>query len=158
VIGALQETTRARLEELVRDFPDRPAALIAALYVVQEEENHLTEENLSGLAAFLGMPKSQVYQTATFYSLFEFGPQGRHIIRICRSICCFLRGGDAIYDHLRRRLGIGPEETTPDGRFTLKLSECLALCNRAPSMMIDEKCFGPLTPDEVDRILETYHD
>ncbi len=154
--AALKEKTVARLEDLFRDFPIRSAALIPALYIVQEEENHLTEENLTALAAVIEMPKSQVYQTATFYSLFSFEPQGRHVIRLCRSICCFLRGGDAIFEHLTGRLGIGPDQTTPDGLFTLKMSECLALCDRSPSMMVDDQCFGPLTPEEVDKIVGEY--
>lgn len=155
-MSALTPATLARLAELMRDYPNGAAALISALFLVQAEQSYLTEESLSELAAFLDMPKSQVYETATFYSLFEFGPQGRHVIRMCRSICCYLRESDALLAHVQRRLSIGPEETTADGRFTLKMSECLALCNRAPSMMIDDRTFGPLTPQEFDRILEEF--
>lgn len=151
----LKERTRARLSELLRDFPSPPAALIPALYIVQEEET-LDEASLTGLAAFLDMPKSQVYQTATFYSLFDFGPRGRHTIRLCRSICCFLRGGDDILTALTESLGIGPGETTPDGIFSLRMSECLAACDRAPCLQVDDSVHGPLTPDGVDAVLEKY--
>jgi NADH-quinone oxidoreductase subunit E len=155
-MGALKTVTLRRLEELFGDFPDRPAALIPSLYIVQEEENHLTEENLSGLADLLDMPKSSVFETATFYSLFSFKPQGRHVIRLCRSICCWLNGSDALEEAVRASLGVGFEQPTPDGRFILKHSECLAACDRAPAIQVDDRIFGPVTPAEIAGILEQF--
>ncbi len=111
---------------------------------------------IGALAAVLDMPKSQVYQTATFYALFSFAPQGKHVVRLCRSICCYLSGSDALLAHAEKRLGIGDGETTADGLFTLRLAECLAACDRAPAMMIDDKTYGPLTAEDFDRIIGEY--
>jgi NADH-quinone oxidoreductase E subunit len=155
-MAALKPATMARLEELFTDFPNRPAALIPALYIVQDEENHLTEENLSALADVLDMPKSAIYETATFYSLFSFDPRGRHIIRLCRSICCYLKGSDRLEEAMEKILGIREGETTPDGRFTYYLSECLAACDRAPMIQINEEIFGPIGPEDLPRILEAF--
>lgn len=152
----LSDRTLARLEELLRDFPNRQSALIPSLYVVQEEENHLTEENLQALARVLRMPASRIYETATFYSLFTFAPRGRHVIRLCRSICCWLRGGDALLAAIQEKLAIGPDETTGDGRFTLRTAECLAACDRAPALQIDDVVYGPVGAGDLDGILEEH--
>lgn len=155
-MAGLKEKTRERLEDLFLYYPDRPAALIPALFLVQEEQNHLTEESLDDLADVIGMPKSTIYETATFYSLFSFEPQGKHIIRICRNICCFLRGSDKILAGIEKVLGVGVDETTPDGLFTLQVVECLAACDRAPAMMIDEKTYGPLKTEDLEDIFGEY--
>ncbi len=155
-MAALKPATIRRLEELFGDFRDRPSALIPALFIVQEEENHLTTDNLSALADLLDMPKSSVYETATFYSLYSFAPQGRHVIRLCRSICCWLNGSDALEETVRERLGVGFEQVTPDGRFILRHSECLAACNLAPAIQVDDRIFGPVTAADIAGILEEF--
>jgi NADH-quinone oxidoreductase subunit E len=155
-MGRLKESTVALLEDLFLDYPDRPAALLSALYVVQSEENHLSEEGLSHLADIMQMPKSVIYETVTFFTLFYRKPLGRHIIRACRNICCYLRGSDQVVARLEEVLGVKAGETTPDGLFTLELSECLGACDQAPMMMIDDRIFGPLEGRDIEGILEEY--
>ena len=102
------------------------------------------------------MPKSIIYEVVTFYHLYSTKPRGKNIILICQNLCCYLRGSDEIYQAVREELGIGPGETTDDGRFTLETAECLAACERAPAMMVNEETFGPLDPDRVKEILRKY--
>jgi NADH-quinone oxidoreductase subunit E len=153
---SIPESTRERLRELFERFPRRPDALLTALYIVQEDCNNLAPEVLSELAEIMEMPKSIMYEVVTFYHLYSTKRRGRNIILICQNLCCYLRGSDEIYQAVYEELGIRPGETTEDGRFTLETAECLAACERAPAMMINEKTFGPVDPAQVKKILKKY--
>jgi NADH-quinone oxidoreductase subunit E len=148
--------TRERLAKLFAEYRRKPDALLTALYLVQAECNHLSEPVLSELAEIMEMPKSVIYEVVTFYALYSTKPQGRNIIMVCQNLCCFLRGTDEVIMALTRELGIRPGETTPDGRFTLRPVECLAACERAPALQINEKLLGPVAPADVPRILAEY--
>ena len=148
--------TRARLAELFARFPRKPDALLTALYIVQEDCNNLAPEVLDELAEIMAMPKSIIYEVVTFYHLYSTNPRGKNIILICQNLCCYLRGSDEIYRAVYDELGIRPGETTGDGRFTLETAECLAACERAPAMMINEKTFGPVDPEQVRKILREF--
>lgn len=137
--------------------PDRRrSAVLAALHEVQHENGgHLTVELMDAVADYLGLPPIQVYEVASFYSMFETKPVGRHSVSICKNISCMLRGADEIVEHVERKLGIRLGESTPDGRIHLKCEEeCLAACAGAPMMMVDHKYYENLTPEMVDRILD----
>jgi len=148
--------TRERLVELFARFPRKPDALLTALYIVQEDCNNLAPEVLDELAEIMEMPKSIIYEVVTFYHLYSTKPRGKNIILICQNLCCYLRGSDEIYQTVFEEIGIRPGETTEDGRFTLETAECLAACERAPAMMINEKTFGPVDPEQVKEILKGY--
>ena len=153
----LKDTTVAKLKELMKEYPIRQGALLPALYMVQAEEgNYLTKDHLTHIAAVMGLPKSLIYEVVTFYMLFYLEPRGKHTIRLCRNLCCFVRGSDELLDHLEGILGIKAGETTPDGLFSLELSECLAACERAPMIMINEKTFGPLKNEDLKPLLDQY--
>jgi NADH-quinone oxidoreductase subunit E len=150
---------RDEIDHWVAKFPpDRKrSAVISALHAVQHEQGYLTEDAMNAVAAYLGLPAVQVYEVASFYSMFETKPCGRHHISVCTNISCMLRGGEAILAHVERRLGVTVGESTPDGRFFLKAEEeCLAACNGAPMMMVDHVYFENLTPETVDRILDEH--
>jgi NADH-quinone oxidoreductase subunit E len=155
-VQVIPESTRERLRELFERFPRKPDALLTALYIVQEDCNNLASEVLDELAAVMEMPKSIMYEVVTFYHLYSTKPRGRNIILICQNLCCYLRSSDEIYQAVYEELGISPGETTEDGRFTLETAECLAACERAPAMMINEKTFGPVDPVQVKAILKKY--
>jgi NADH-quinone oxidoreductase subunit E len=155
-IQLIPESTRERLRELFQRFPRKPDALLTALYIVQEDCNNLAPEVLDELAAIMEMPKSIMYEVVTFYHLYSTRPRGKNIILICQNLCCYLRGADEIYQAVFEELGIRPGETTEDGRFTLETAECLAACERAPAMMVNEKTFGPVDPEQVRKILREY--
>jgi NADH-quinone oxidoreductase subunit E len=139
--------------------PDRRrSAVLAALRAAQHENNgYLTRELMDGIADYIGLPPIQVYEVATFYSMFETKPVGRHHVSVCTNISCMLCGGEEILAHVEQRLGIRVGESTPDGRFFLKQEEeCLAACTGAPMMMVDHVFYEHLTPARVDEILDQH--
>ena len=159
VRGTLSPHVRAEIDRWVAKFPpDRKrSAVIAALHAVQHEHGYLAQPDMDAVADYLGLQPIQVYEVATFYSMFETRPVGRHHISVCTNISCMLCGGEEILAHVERRLGIKVGESTPDGRFYLKQEEeCLAACNGAPMMMVNHVYFENLTPDKVDRILDDH--
>jgi NADH-quinone oxidoreductase subunit E len=155
----LSEHVRHEIDHWVAKFPPdrRRSAVISALHAVQHEQGFLTQQSMDAVAAYLGLPPIQVYEVATFYSMFETKPCGRHHVSVCTNISCMLRGGEAILEHVEKRLGVKVGESTPDGRFFLKQEEeCLAACNGAPMMMVDHVYYENLTPEAVDRILDEH--
>jgi NADH-quinone oxidoreductase subunit E len=155
----LSQHVRDEIDVWVAKFPPerRRSAVIAALHAVQHENGYLTEQTMDAVASYLGLPAIQVYEVASFYSMFETKPVGRHHISVCTNISCMLCGGEEILAHVERRLGIKVGESTADGRFFLKQEEeCLAACNGAPMMMVDHVYFENLTPEKVDRILDEH--
>ena len=115
---------------------------------------YLTTELMDAIADYLELPPIAVYEVATFYSMYEHEPVGRHKICICTNISCMLCGSDEVVAHLQKRLGIKLGETTADGRFTLKEVECLGACVDAPMFQIDRKYYAKLTPEVIDQILD----
>ncbi|HXF82919.1 MAG TPA: NADH-quinone oxidoreductase subunit NuoE [bacterium] len=153
---ALSASALAEIRRLMARFPHRQSALLGALFVAQDEAGALSPEVVAEVAAALELPASEVASVASFYHLYRFKPQGRHLIQVCTNISCLLNGCDRIVEHLSRRLGIAVGETTPDGRFTLRTAECLAACDAAPVMMVGPDRHGPLTPEQIEAILEAY--
>jgi NADH-quinone oxidoreductase subunit E len=154
----LSAHVREEIDHWMAKFPaDRQrSAVIAALHAVQHE-NHgfLTVPLMDAVAAYLSLLPIQVYEVATFYSMFETKPVGRHSISVCTNISCMLRGSDEIVEHIERKLGIKTGESTADGKFYLKREEeCLAACCGAPMMMVDHQYFENLTPQKVDQVLD----
>jgi NADH-quinone oxidoreductase subunit E len=155
--AALSEHTRAEIDRWVARFPAgrQRSAVIAALRAAQEQnQGYLTAPLMDAVAAYLKLPPIQVYEVASFYSMFETHPCGRHHVSVCTNISCMLRGGEELLAHVEKRLGIRVGESTPDGRIFLKQEEeCLAACTGAPMMMVDHVYHENLTNDAVDRIL-----
>lgn len=149
---------REEIDRWVARFPPgrQRSAVIAALHAAQHENHgYLTREIMEGVASYLGMPAIQVFEVASFYSMFETRPVGRRSISVCTNISCMLCGGEKILAYVEKKLGIRVGESTPDGRFHLKQEEeCLAACCGAPMMMVDHKYHENLTPARVDEILE----
>ena len=154
----LSSHVREEIDRWVAKFPEgrQRSAVIAALHAAQHEnKGFLTAEIMNAVAAYLDLPPIEVYEVATFYSMFETKPVGHHSISVCTNISCMLRGSQEIVDHIEKRLGIGTGESTPDGKFYLKREEeCLAACCGAPMMMIDHVYYENLTTDKVDEILD----
>ena len=155
----LSSHAREEIDHWVAKFPEgkQRSAVISALRIVQHEnEGFLTPELMDAVAEYLDLPGIQVYEVATFYSMFVTKPVGRHSISVCTNIACMLCGSDRIVEHIENRLGIKTGESTPDGKFYLKREEeCLAACVGAPMMMLDHKFYENLTPEKVDKILDS---
>ncbi|MCG8325735.1 MAG: NAD(P)H-dependent oxidoreductase subunit E [Thiotrichales bacterium] len=154
----LSEHAKAEIDRWIEKYPEdrKQSAVIAALREVQHEnQGYLTTGLMDAVAEYLDMPKIAVYEVASFYSMLETEPVGRHSISVCTNISCMLRGGEAIVEHLESKLGIKLGESTPDGRCFLKREEeCLAACCGAPMMMVDHKFYVRLTPGKVDEIID----
>jgi len=156
--ASLPDHVREELDLWIDRFPEgrQRSAIIAGLRAAQHEnQGYLTQELMDAVAGYLSVPPVQVYEIATFYSMFETGKVGRHCVSVCTNVSCMLRGAEELVEHIERKLGIRIGETTPDGRIYLKREEeCLAACCGAPMMMVDHKYFENLTPDGVDEILD----
>ena len=154
----LSEHTRHEIDGWLERFPEegKRSAVIGALHAAQHQNGgYLTQELMDAVADYMALPKVQVYEIATFYSMFETKPVGRHSISVCTNISCMLCGGDEIQEYIEKKLGIKVGESTPDGRIYLKNEEeCLAACKGAPMMMVDHVYHEDLTPEKVDRILD----
>ena len=148
----------AEIERWKARFPDdrQRSAVIGALHAVQHEiGGYLTAEHMNAVAEYLDLPSIQVYEVATFYSMFQTKPVGRHNVAICTNVSCMLRGAEDIVRHVEKKLAIKLGESTDDGRIYLKREEeCLAACCGAPMMMVDHVYHENLTVDRVDEILD----
>ena len=154
----LSDHVKEEIEHWKARFPaDRQrSAVIGALHAVQHEnEGYLTAEQMNAVAEYLDLPTIHVYEVATFYSMFQTKPVGRHNVAICTNVSCMLRGADDIVEHVENKLGVKLGESTEDGRIYLKREEeCLAACCGAPMMMVDHKYHENLTKEQVDEILD----
>ncbi len=155
----LSDHAREHIDHWVAKYPpDRKrSAVLAALREVQHENGgYLTVELMDAVADYLELPAIAVYEVASFYSMFELQPVGRHSISLCTNISCMLCGSDEILRHLEKKLGIKLGESTPDGKFFLKREEeCLAACAFAPMMQINHVYYENLTTEKVDQILDS---
>lgn len=154
----LSDHARDEIERWVAKFPHgrQRSAVIAALHIVQHEnQGYLTPALMNAVARYLSLDPVQVYEVATFYSMFETEPVGRHCVSVCTNVSCMLRGSDSIVAHIEQKLGIKTGDSTGDGRIFLKVEEeCLAACTGAPMMMVNHRFYENLTPAVVDGILD----
>ncbi|WP_207062819.1 NADH-quinone oxidoreductase subunit NuoE [Motiliproteus sp. SC1-56] len=150
----LSPLERQEIEAECAHYPERRAAAIEGLKVVQKHRGWVSDGSLQALAELLQMPVGELEGVATFYNLIFRQPVGRHVILLCDSVCCWIKGRDDLNRRLCQRLGIKPGETSADGQFTLLPTVCLGDCDRAPTLMIDHQQHGNLTPEKIDRLLD----
>ncbi len=155
-VSPLSESSRAEIDRWIAKYPPdrKQAAVMAALNIAQEQNGGwLSVELIEAVADYLDMPPIAVHEAATFYTMYDLKPVGRHKVCVCTNISCQLNGSSRIMSHIQKRLGIKPGETTSGGKFTLKEVECLGACGGAPMMMLDRTYYENLTPEKVDEIL-----
>lgn len=152
----LSETERSAIEHEMHHYEDPRAASIEALKIVQKARGWVPDGACDAIGAILGIPASDVEGVATFYSQIFRVPVGRHIIRVCDSMTCYIGGHESVLDSIRNEIGIEPGQTSPDGRFTLIPVCCLGNCDKAPALMIDDDTFGDVQPGGVAQLLEAY--
>jgi NADH-quinone oxidoreductase subunit E len=143
--------------EIAKYPPDqKQSAVMSALIIAQDEKGWLSSETMEFVAKYLGMPPVQVYEVATFYSMYNLKPTGRYKLTVCTNLPCGLQGALAAADHLRGKLGVDFNETTPDGRFTLKEGECFGACAMAPVVLVNnKKMHDYMTNEKLDQLLES---
>jgi NADH-quinone oxidoreductase subunit E len=157
----LSDHLQDEIEDWISRYPldQKQSAVLGALRALQHEEGYLPVEKMDAIAEYLEIPAMAVYEVASFYSMFELEPVGKHTISVCTNLSCMLRGSDEIVAHLKNKLGIDIGETTPDGKFYLKQEEeCLAACCGAPMMQVDHVYKENLTIEKVDEILKELGD
>lgn len=150
--------SKQMIDHWIAKYPpdQKQSAVMAALMIVQEAHGFLTPELMDAVAEYLDMPAIAVYEVASFYSMYEHKPCGRHVVNVCTNISCKLRGADAIVEHLENKLGVRVGETTSDGRFTLRAVECLGACVNAPMMQVNKAYHENLTVDTLDTVMEQF--
>jgi len=154
----LSPHTLEEIDEWVSRYPPehKKSALLAALRAAQHQnKGFLTVPLMDAVADYLQLSKIEVYEVASFYSMYELNPVARHNVAVCTNVCCMLMGSDSIVSHLEKKLNIKLGESTPDGRIYLKVEEeCLAACAGGPMMQVDHKYYTDLTPEKVDEIID----
>ncbi len=145
-----------RIDREIAKFPaeQKQSAVIAALAIAQDEKGWLATETMDYVAHYLGMPPIAVYEVASFYNMYNLEPGGRHKVAVCTNLPCALSGGADAAEHLKRCLGVGFNETTPDGRITLKQGECMGACGDAPVLLVNNKRMcSKMSQDKLDQLL-----
>jgi NADH-quinone oxidoreductase E subunit len=144
------------VDQIVSQYEHKQGALLPILHKVQDTYGYLVEDVLASIAEYLNIPSVDVFEIATFYFFFNTKPVGKNTIFVCDSISCYLQEKDLIIAQLEKELGIKPGETTPDGKFSLFTTSCIGACGRAPAMMINDRTYFELTPEEICQILKAY--
>ncbi len=144
------------IKDVCKSFGNKPGEVINVLHKVQGEYGYLPAEVQELVAKELGIPVSRVYGIVSFYSFFTMTPKGEHPISVCLGTACYVRGAEKVLDELKRQLGIGVGEVTPDGKFSLTCLRCVGACGLAPVIEVGEKVYGRMTPDRVKDVLAEY--
>jgi NADH-quinone oxidoreductase subunit E len=145
------------VKEIIARYPEgkQKSALLPVLHIAQEAGGGwLSVEAMDYVASLLKLEPIEVYEVATFYSMYNLKPVGKYIFEVCQTGPCMLKGSDQIIDYIKQKLGIGIGETTPDGMFTLKVVECLGACGYAPMMQLGKNYREHLTKEKVDQLIE----
>lgn len=153
-MSLLDDAARKEILEVTKRYPEKRAALLPALHVLQREQGWISREGMKEVAALLALRPADVLEVVTFYTMFNQKQIGRHHIQVCRNISCALLGARRITRHISGKLGIEVGESTPDGRFTLSEVECLGSCGTAPMLMLNDEYHENLTEPRVDEILD----
>ena len=148
-----------KIEYELTKYPanQRQAAVMSALRIVQTERGWLSQESITEVAQYLGIPEIAAMEVATFYNMYDLAPVGKYKVTVCTNISCMLRDSDEIVGHLKEKLDIGFNEVTADGKFCLKEGECMGACGGAPLMIVNNHTMHEfLTPEKVDKILDEF--
>lgn len=148
------EQSKQRFNDIVGRYPVRRAALLPVLHLAQEQFGYVSREVEEYVAEVMELPVSDIHEVVTFYTLFHQKPIGKYHFQVCRNIACHLRGYDQIIERCVEKLSVRPGETSPDGRYSLATVECLAACETAPMMQLNDDYIGNLTAEKIDAIIE----
>ena len=150
----LSEKTKQAIQRLQKLYPEKRSALIPSLHIAQNEVGYLPQDVQKEVAELFDIDANEVQAIVSFYDMFFDKPVGKHIIHVCKNVSCMLHESDTLLSSLCRKLNIKPGGTTVDGECTVIASECLAACDRAPVMLVDDNVVGPVKESELDHILQ----
>jgi len=145
-----------RFSEMVGHYPTKRSVLVPTLLYAQDEVGFLSDEVIQEIAGRLELTVLDVRNVISYYSLLTTKPRGKYNVQVCTNIACMLRGGEELFTHCKKRLGIGHKGTTPDGMFTLEEVECIGACSWAPAVQVNYDFHENLTPEKMDKVLENY--
>lgn len=147
------EEVKARMREIAAQYPQARSAMLPCLHLAQEAEGYVTPAAVQTVAEVIGVKPDEVESVVSFYSMYSQHPRGQHVIKVCTSISCYLRGCDDLLAHLEERLGIARGETSADGLFTLEPVECLAACGMAPVLQVNSAFVENVTTEMADDLI-----
>lgn len=145
-----------RFRIMLGNYPSRRCALVPMLLYAQDEIGYVSAEAITALATLLGESELAVRETIGYYSMLRTEPAGKFHVQVCTNISCLLRGGDKLFEHCRKKFGVGHKQTTPDGVFSLEEVECIGACSWAPAIQVNYDFHQELTPERLDAVLEEY--
>ena len=148
------EQFETRFAEMLTHYPTKRSVLVPTLLFAQDEVGALTDDVIAELAQRLDLTELEVRNVISYYSLLTTKPRGKYNVQVCTNIACMLRGGEELYAHCRKKLGIGHKGTTPDGTFTLEEVECIGACSWAPAVQVNYDFHENLTVEKLDQVLE----
>ena len=148
------EVTKKKLEKVIARYPQKNAALLPVLHLVQQEVGYISSTEEDQIAALLDLKPIHVREVVTFYTMYNRQPVGKYYIQVCSNLSCSLLGAQTLVDYLKEKLGIELGETTEDKKFTLTTVECLGACEQAPCMMVNYDYYGDLDKNRIDEILD----
>jgi NADH-quinone oxidoreductase E subunit len=151
---SFSDTARRELEAIISRYPNKEAAILPALHLAQKEFGYISDDAITHVADLLGFTPARIEGVATFYTMYNRKPVGRYHLQICRNISCSLMGAEHLIDHVSKKLGVKPGETTRDGKFTLSQAECLGSCGTAPVMQVNDDYHEELTEEKIDALLD----
>jgi NADH-quinone oxidoreductase E subunit len=150
------ETAIKELEEIRAKYPTARAALLPALYIAQREFGWLSKEAYEAVSDVLGVPGAVARGVGTFYAMYKHAPMGRNVVQLCTNVACMIMGAERLVDLLKSKYALEPGGTTPDGRFSLVIMECIGACGTAPAMLVNDDFHENLTEKNIGEILEKY--
>jgi len=148
------EELETRFAEMAKHYPTKRSPLVPLLLYAQDEVGYLSDEVIAEFARRLELTELEVRNVISYYSMLTTKPRGKYNVQVCTNISCLLRGGEEIFHHCRKKLGIGHKMTTPDGLFSLEEVECIGACSWAPAMQVNYDFHENLTPEKVDDVLD----
>ncbi len=151
---SFSETARKEAQKYMERYPRKEAALLPILHLAQKEFGFLHEEAELAVAELMGISPVSVREASRFYFMYHHHPVGKYHLQVCQNISCTLMGAETILDHIKKRLGIEADQVTDDGKFSLERVECIACCDRAPAMLVNDELHTELTPEKIDALIE----
>ncbi len=154
LVNQFSEERMARVDAVIEEYGKVPGALLIVLEKIQDVTRHLPLDLQRYIAAKMEIPPSRVFGVATFYSYFSIAPRGRQVVKVCSGTACYVKRSAEILDRLRRRIGVEEGEVSPDGAFSIEEVRCLGACGLAPVVVIGDRTFGLIDPENAEEIIE----
>jgi NADH-quinone oxidoreductase subunit E len=155
-MAAISEKLDRFFNEKMKEYPTKRSFLVPMLLYSQDEVGYINDEVIAHLAKKTELTELEVRNVISYYSMLHTKPMGRYHVQVCTNISCMLRGGEELLEHCKQALGIGHKQTTPDGVFSLEEVECIGACSWAPAVQVNYAFHENLTPEKMDRVLDSY--